>query len=372
VIDTLVVLNAGSSSLKFQIFGLPGLEVLAGGQVSRIGADAVFTATLSGGAAENADLPVGSRHKEALEAVLRYIDRHDDGWRIAAVVHRIVHGGSRYVRPVLVTPAILADLSALSPLAPLHQPHNLAAIEASEALVGDVPDIACFDTAFHAGQDELHNSFAVSRDLRARGVRRYGFHGISYQWIARELARQHPVLAAGRVVAAHLGNGASLCALRGGRSVDTTMGMTALDGLPMGTRSGAIDPGAVIYMARELAMSPADLEAELYNRSGLLGLSGLSNDVRSLLESGEARAQFSLDYFALKVAQYASMMTASLGGIDGLVLTGGIGEHAVPVREAVLARLAFLGPFRTLVIPANEERMMAIEASELLRATRAG
>ncbi|WP_274629922.1 acetate/propionate family kinase [Arvimicrobium flavum] len=369
MIDTLLVLNAGSSSLKFQVFALSDLAMLAGGQVSRIGGEATFKASLASGEKEAGNLAPGTDHTAALAAVLEFVDRHDDGWRVAAVVHRIVHGGTQYVDPVFVTPEVMDDLAALSPLAPLHQPHNLAAITASEALVGDVPDIACFDTAFHANREDLFTTFAISGDLRAKGVRRYGFHGISYQWIARVLAEEHPRLAAGRVVAAHLGNGASLCAIERGRSVDTTMGMTALDGLPMGTRCGAIDAGAVIYMLRDLGMSTDEAEAELYNRSGLLGLSGLTNDVRELLASAEPSASLALDYYALKVAQHSAMMAASMGGIDALVFTAGIGEHATLVREAILARLGFLGAFETLVIPANEELMMAIDAKALLEAS---
>ncbi|MBL8645179.1 MAG: acetate kinase, partial [Rhodospirillaceae bacterium] len=214
---------------------------------------------------------------------------------------------------------------------------------------------------------DLFTRYAIPERLHAQGVRRYGFHGLSYAWLAGVLKREHPHLHAGRVVAAHLGNGASLCALHQGRSIDTTMGMTALDGLPMGTRVGAIDAGAIIYMLRDLGLGLDELENALYNESGLKGLSGLTNDVEVLLNSPDPRAAFALDYFALKVAQYAAAMAASLGGIDALVFTGGIGEHAVPVRKAVIKRLRFLGDFETLVIPANEERQMAEEAKALLR-----
>lgn len=366
MIDAILVLNAGSSSLKFQAFRHVDLTKLAGGQVRNIGGDATFEATLTSGAKESAVLAKGGDHEAALSAVLEFVNRHDDGWHIMAVAHRIVHGGTRYADPVVLTPDTIDELTALCPLAPLHQPHNLAAVAAAEKLVGNVPNIGCFDTAFHAGHTELFNSYAVSGDMRAKGVRRYGFHGISYKWIARVLAKDHPDLAKGRVVAAHLGNGASLCAIQDCRSVDTTMGMTALDGLPMGTRSGAIDPGAVIYMGRDLAMSPDEIQAELYERSGLLGLSGISNDVKALLESDASRARFALDYQALKIAQYIAAMATSMGGMDGLVFTAGIGEHAKPVRDAVVAHLAFLGPFQVLVVPTNEELMMAIDAKELL------
>jgi acetate kinase len=366
MIETILVLNAGSSSIKFQVFRLFDMNRLAGGQVSRIGGDAEFKASLAGGPTESALLGKGADHATALSAVLAFIDRHDDGWRVAVVVHRVVHGGALYAAPVLATPDVMRDLEALIPLAPLHQPHNLAGIRAAEALVGAAPNVICFDTAFHARQEPLFQTFAVSKSLRDRHVRRFGFHGVSYQWIARTLANERPELANGRVVAAHLGNGSSLCAMRNGKSVDTTMGMTALDGLPMGTRSGAIDPGAVIYMQRALGMSAEDVETELYSRSGLLGLSSLTGDVRTLLDSNLPDARFALDYFTLKVAQYAAAMAISLGGIDALVFTGGIGEHAGSVRKAIVERLGFLGGFEVLVIPANEERMMAIDAYTLL------
>lgn len=368
MIRTLLVLNAGSSSLKFKVFGLPELALLAGGQVSRIGGEPAFDASLASGERHSTELARGADHEAALAAVLAFLGRHDDGWQVTAVVHRVVHGGVRHTGAVVVTPQVVAELEALSPLAPLHQPHNLAGIAAAERLAGKVPNVACFDTAFHASLEPLFTTFPLGRNLRDKGLRRYGFHGVSYQWIARVLAERHPKLAAGRVVAAHLGNGASLCAMRTGRSIDTTMGMTALDGLPMGTRSGALDPGAVIYMLRNLGLDVDEVEAELYERSGLRGLSGLTNDVKALIESREPGARFALDYFALKVAQYAAMMAVSLGGIDAMVFTGGIGENAGSVRDAVVARLAFLGPFETLVIPTDEERMMAIQAKALVEA----
>lgn len=362
--EVLLVLNAGSSSLKFQVFARDTLDVLLAGKVTGIGTSAVLT--FKAGGEERKRALAANDHDSALEAVLALVDEHDREWTIVAVVHRVVHGGQEFSTPVIVTPAILEQLDALVPLAPLHQPYNIAGIRASHRLADNAPDIACFDTAFHAHRGELFESFAIEKPLRDKGIRRYGFHGLSYHWIACLLARQHPDLAKGRVVAAHLGNGASLCAIRNGRSVDTTMGMTALDGIPMGTRSGAIDPGAVTFMMRELKMDAAAIEESLYERSGLKGLSGLTNDVADLLGSDDPRAAFALDYFALRVAQYAAMMATSIGGIDVLVFTGGIGENAAPVRDAILARLAFLGPFQTLVISANEERMMAMQAVELL------
>lgn len=257
MIAAILTLNAGSSSLKFRVFAREGLALLARGAVSRIGADAELAARLAGGPEFRSPV-AGGDHAAAMQAVLDFIDAHDEGWRIEAVAHRIVHGGTRYTRSTPVTPQVLEDLAALIPLAPLHQPHGLAAIAAARRLVGeDVPNLACFDTAFHAGRDALFTHFALPEALFEQGVRRYGFHGLSYQWLAQVLARDHPDLHRGRVVAAHLGNGASLCAMHQGRSVDTTMGMTAVDGIPMGTRSGAVDPGAILLMQRSFGMAPS-------------------------------------------------------------------------------------------------------------------
>ncbi|MBN9034064.1 MAG: acetate kinase [Rhizobiales bacterium 63-7] len=369
--DVLLVLNTGSSSLKFEVFGYEALDKLAKGKVTGIGTEARLSATVVASDVHVDRALAANDHETAMAAVIDLIDRYDDAWRMVATVHRIVHGGADFVAPVVVTPGILDRLAALAPLAPLHQPYNLAGIAASDRL-SDAPDIACFDTAFHAGHAPLFQVFAVDATLRDRGIRRYGFHGLSYEWIARVLASEHPDLARGRVVVGHLGNGASLCALKDGASVDTTMGMTALDGLPMGSRTGAIDPGAVTYMLRNLGMGIDDVEHALYERSGLKGLSGLSNDVKALLESADPRAGFALDYFALKVAQFAAMMAVSMGGLDAVVFTGGVGENAGPVRDAILARLEFLRPFRTLIVPANEERMLAIHGKALLEAGRGG
>jgi len=336
------------------------------GKVADIGGTAAISTRLAG-QDQAITAPVeGNGHEAALRSVLELVDRHDDDWKIIAVVHRIVHGGSRFAEPVIVTPEIVRVLETLVPLAPLHQPHNLAGIAASARLAAHAINIACFDTAFHSSQSELFRSFALDSRLRDQGIRRYGFHGLSYEWIAHVLHEQHRPLRDGRVVAAHLGNGASLCALMGGKSIDTTMSMTALDGLPMGTRSGAVDPGAIIHMLRRLGMDASEIEHALYEESGLKGLSGISHDVETLLSSESPRAAFALDFFAMKCAQFAAMMTVSMGGIDGLVFTGGIGENAAPVRDAILARLSFLGQFQTLVLPANEERMMAIHAKRLL------
>lgn len=362
----ILTLNAGSSSLKFRVFARAGLELLAKGAVSRIGADAVLKAERIGTGSIETALPAGADHGAAMQSVLDYLAQRRGGWQIEAVAHRIVHGGTGYDRATIITPQVIEDLTALIPLAPLHQPHNLAAIEAARALTGEAPNIACFDTAFHAGRDPLFTHFALPAEYFDRGIRRYGFHGLSYHWLSHVLAEDHPQLLNGRIIAAHLGNGASLCAMRDGRSIDTTMGMTAVDGVPMGTRSGAMDPGAILLLQRTYGMQVEEIEELIYNRAGLKGMSGKSNDVAALLDDGAEASRFALDYFALRCAQAAAALAVSLGGIDAMIFTGGIGEHAAPVREAILRRLTHLGEFPVLVIEANEEKMMAIETLALL------
>jgi acetate kinase len=358
--ETLLVINAGSSSVKFSLFGREAaLPLLASGKVENIGGAAVLEA-------EDAHDALGPvTHEDALRHILGWIEKRDHG-KVIAAAHRVVHGGTEFTAPCRATPETMTRLAALSPLAPLHQPHNLAAVDILGRLMPGLPQALCFDTAFHADRDELFTLYAVPDALREKGVRRYGFHGLSYEWIAGVLRRDHPRLFAGRVVAAHLGNGASLCAMRSGKSVDTTMGMTALEGLPMGTRCGGLDPGAAIYMIRDLGMTPDDAEHLLYNDCGLKGLSGRSNDMRALLQNPDEKARRALGYFALKTAQGVAAMAASLGGLDALVFTGGIGENAGPVRDDILKRLAFLGTFETLVIPANEERVIARQAAGCL------
>ncbi len=364
MIETILTLNAGSSSVKFCLFArTKELPLLAHGKVSNIENNPVFTATDEGkDGVTTALLPIGATHEVAVRHILDWVRGYASGWSIGTVAHRVVHGGAEFAGPVRVTSDVFHKLKKLCPLAPLHQPHNLAALGIAERLLPHVPQIACFDTAFHARHDPLFNLYALPQELTDKGVRRYGFHGLSYEWIAGILQQEHPEIAKGRVIVAHLGNGASVCALVNGCSVDSSMGMTALDGLPMGTRSGALDPAVIIYMIRDLAMTPEAIERILYEQSGLKGLSGLTNDVQILSASGDPKAKFALDYFVLKVAQYIAMMAVSAGGIDGIVFTGGIGENAVSVREAVLKRLVFLGSPRILVISANEERVMARQA----------
>jgi acetate kinase len=365
---TILTLNAGSSSVKFQVFSQDhALTRLAEGGVSNLGTAPVFTAMRDGDVDKTTlTLPPQSASEDAVRTIIAWVRSHDAGWEISAVAHRIVHGGTEFTTPIRATSDIFHQLKLLIPLAPLHQPHNLAALGMVTLFLPHVPQIACFDTAFHAGHDALFTRFAIPQDMNDKGVRRYGFHGLSYAWIAHVLKQDHPTLAAGRVIAAHLGNGASLCAMKNGASIDTTMSMTTLDGVPMGTRSGAIDAGAVTYMIREQKLGADAVEHMLYEQSGLKGLSGLSNDVKNLLNSTDPGAKFALDYFALYVAKHAATMAVSLGGIDGFVFTGGIGEHAAPVREGILSHLKFMNIPQTLVIPANEERMMAMQAMTIL------
>lgn len=364
----LLVINAGSSSVKFRLFEhTASLPLLAHGEAAGLGTTPYLDITdEKNGKKTREPLAATATHEDALKALLHWIEGHGGIRMLAACGHRVVHGGTAFTKPVRMTSSIHAELEKLSPLAPLHQPHNLAAIDILGRLKPGVPQIACFDTAFHANHDPLFTLYALPQSLRDQGIRRYGFHGLSYEWLARSLRQQHPELARGRVIAAHLGNGASLCALKNGQSIDTTMGFTTLEGPPMGTRSGSIDPGVLLYMFRALGFSPEQAEHMLYQQSGLKGLSGATNDVKELLASNDARAALALDHFAFKVAQHAAMMAVSLGGVDSVVFTGGIGEHAGPVRTAILQRLAFLGQFTVQIIPADEERMIALHMLDVL------
>lgn len=359
--QAILTLNAGSSSVKFCLFTFDSaLSLLAGGRVVDIGGSPVFSAAKEDKAEQKKALPPATTHEEALDVILEWLQTNrGESWDFSTVAHRIVHGGKRFDAPALLTGDVIAYLDSLCPLAPLHQPHNLACVK---ILAGKQPHIAqygCFDTAFHARRTRLFRSFALPAKIRDQGIERYGFHGLSYGWITHCLRRDFPRLAAGRVVVAHLGNGSSLCAIKNGQSVDTTMGMTTLDGLPMGTRCGSIDAGAVIYMQRNLGLSLDETDHILNYESGLKGLSGISNDVKTLSDSGDKNARFALDYFALKTAQSIAAMAVAIGGLDGLVFTGGIGENAEGIRHAILDHLAFLPPFETRIIPANEERGMA-------------
>jgi acetate kinase len=345
--DAVLAVNAGSSSVKFALFSVSAdaeIALACHGQVEGIGTAPHFRARDPAGAvlAEQRFAP-DATYEDLLGALLDFVAAHGGGQEVRAVGHRVVHGGTEFDRPVRVDAAVLATLDALTPLAPLHQPHNLAAIRAIAARRPGLPQVACFDTAFHRSMPALAAAFGLPRALAEAGIRRYGFHGLSYEFLARRLRVLAPDLAAGRVIAAHLGNGASLCAMRAGRSVDTTMGFTALDGLLMGTRSGSLDPGVVLHLIEQRGMSAAEVSDLLYHRSGLLGVSGLSNDMRSLLESQDPRAAEAVALFVFRIARDSGALASSLGGLDGYVFSAGIGEHAAPVRAAVCARLAWLG-----------------------------
>jgi len=277
--------------------------------------------------------------------------------RLAALGHRVVHGGMHHSRPARVTPELLGELEALVPLAPLHEPHNLAPIRMALSLDPELPQVACFDTAFHRTAPEVEQAFALPYSLYEEGVRRYGFHGLSYEYIASVLPEKAPEIADGRVVALHLGNGCSACALRARTSIATTMGFTALDGLPMGTRCGALDAGVVLHLIQQKGMSGEALVDLLYRRSGMLGLSGLSSDFRELLASEEPRARFAVDVFCYRTAREIASLAAALGGLDGIVFTAGVGENAAPVRSAICRASAWLG--LELDEAANRERAVS-------------
>jgi acetate kinase len=346
-LDTILVINAGSSSIKFQLFAVGGgdkIKRLLKGRIEGIGVKPLMvaegvepgmTAESRYSAAEVPDVP------EAMRRVGGWLREVVRGFPIA-VGHRVVHGGPEYHRPVLVDAQTLEKLEQFVPLAPLHQPNNLAPIRALMAQSPKLPQVACFDTAFHRGHPEVADHYAIPARLYAEGVRRYGFHGLSYEYIASRLREIDPRIASGRVIVAHLGSGASMCAMDDGRSVDSTMGFTALDGLPMGTRPGQIDPGVILYLA-EKRMSPRDIQRMLYHDCGLKGLSGISNDMRELLTSDRAEAALAIDYFVYRAALAAGSLAAAMSGLDGFVFTAGIGENAPEIRARIAARLGWMG-----------------------------
>ncbi|WP_201835480.1 acetate/propionate family kinase [Microvirga zambiensis] len=346
-----VVLNAGSSSLKFQVFeardeGQPCMVFK--GLFEGLGGPAHFVVKGTDGAIlDEMTWSAGDKlgHEEALMHLVTWLRQHQEDRKLVAIGHRVVHGGEAFSRPVLVDEAVLQSLETLVPLAPLHQPHNLEPIRIVRRRIPGMPQVACFDTAFHQGQSDIATMFALPREMRERGVRRYGFHGLSYDYIASVLKDYDPKLAKGRVVVAHLGNGASLCALKDGASVATTMGFSALDGLPMGTRCGALDAAVVFYMLREMKLSPEQAERMLYTKSGLLGVSGLSNDMRTLRSKAatDSDAKSAIDLFVYRIVREIGSLMAALGGIDGLVFTAGIGENDVATRAEVIAGLNWAG-----------------------------
>lgn len=337
----ILTLNVGSSSIKCALFSVAGDAVeQARGQIEALGPEARMV--IDAGGARRAHSVAASDHGAGLVALISALQPLTAGREIAAVGHRIVHGGAKFDGPRVLTKAVLAELAALAPLAPLHQPHNLAGVRAAMRAFPDALQVGAFDTAFHHGHDFVHDTFGLPRRFYDQGIRRYGFHGLSYAAIADQLAKDHPDLAKGRVIVGHLGNGASLCALAGGRSVATTMGFSALDGLPMGTRVGQLDPGVVLYLLDQ-GMDAAALSQLFYEESGLKGLSGISHDMRVLLASPTRAAAEAVGYFTARLAREIGAMAAVLGGIDALVFTGGIGQHAAPIRAMALEKLGFLG-----------------------------
>ena len=385
-----LVLNAGSSSVKFRIAETTG-RALYEGAISGIGSNPAFKLKDGAGKAVPLDLAPEriDEHEDALDLLLEIAARFLPSRPILAAGHRVVHGGLEFAEPVLVDDGVLARLEAFVPLAPLHQPHNLAAIRALARLRPDLPQVACFDTAFHRTLPAAATRFALPRAWHDEGVRRYGFHGLSYEYLARRLRELDPALAQGRVIAAHLGNGASLCAMRDGASVDTTMGFTALDGLVMGTRCGALDPGAVLHLIARRGMSAPQVEKLLYAGSGLLGVSGVSSDMRALHLSPDPRAREAIELFVWRATREIGALAAALDGLDGVVFSAGIGENDPAIRAMICNRLTWLGVdidsdantqnaplishpnsrVTVRVIPTDEERMIALHVIEALGAS---
>jgi acetate kinase len=388
--EYLLVLNAGSSSLKFRVYErAPAAHWHAAvhGQIEGIGTAARFSASDGDGKAlGRKDLSSVRDARGALEALTEWLRARYARAKVLGVGHRVVHGGPRYAEPIVVTGSVLDELRALTPLAPLHQPHNLAPIETLLERMPGVPQVACFDTAFHRGHSAVVELVPLPKEIRDAGVQRYGFHGLSYEYIAQTLPQVAPELARGRVIAAHLGSGASLCAMKDGKSVDCTLGFTALDGLCMGTRPGAVDPGVILHLFQTFGLTPKAVETMLYKQSGLLGISGVSNDMRELLASDAPGAKLAVDYFVYRAAKDIGAFAAVLGGVDALVFTAGIGERSVEIRERICEASAWLGVeldaaanerhgpritsarsrVSAWVVPTNEELMIALHAGRLL------
>lgn len=389
--QAILTINAGSSSIKFALFPLaqpisPDAEVV--GQIDGIGTDATKLVAKNHDGEKIADQLISGdkvNHDQAFDALLKWFQATQAGWQIVAVGHRVVHGGERYSHPTIIDETVVGHLTSFIPLAPLHEPHNVAGIRALQALLPNVPQVACFDTAFHRSQPEVAQRFGLPRALTAEGIKRYGFHGLSYEFIARALP-EHSHRASGRVIVAHLGNGASMAAMVNRKCVATTLGFSTIDGLLMGTRCGNLDPGVVLHLMETKGYTTKDMTRILYKESGLLGVSGLSQDMRTLLASDKPEAQEAVDLFCYRIARELGSLAAASGGIDALVFTGGIGEHAAEVRRRVCLQSEWLGirlnpeanarhdvvisagnsPVDVLVIPTNEEWMMAHHAQTLL------
>ncbi|MGQ7245438.1 acetate/propionate family kinase [Salinicola sp. V024] len=351
----IIALNAGSSSIKLSLYRLragsdaapesesTAPELVAHAQVEEIGESSHLTAELADGTRFLDETPGDDEIADHDHAYARLREALDDQFgelELVAVGHRIVHGGDLFPAPVAIDNDVRDKIAALSPMAPLHQPHHLEDIDAVSRFAPETLQVACFDTSFHLDMPRVAQLTGLPYAFFERGIRRFGFHGLSYEYIAGRLPEIDPRLAEGRTVVAHLGNGASLCALQAGSSIDTSMSFTALDGLPMGTRSGALDPGLLLYLEQQLGYSNEDLQSLLYHDAGLIGISGISSDMQTLLESDSPRARLAVDFFVYRVAQEVGRMAVSLGGLDGLVFTAGIGEHSAPVRQAVVERLA--------------------------------
>jgi len=391
--DAILVLNAGSSSLKFSVF-VSGADLapLVAGNVEELQGRARFRAKdATGTVVDEHAWPDGGPpgHEGAIAFLLDWLRANAGGGRLAAIGHRVVHGGADYAAPVRVTPAVLARLERLVPLAPLHQPHNLLPIRTLAARLPDLPQVACFDTGFHCVQSTVARAFALPRELSDAGVRRYGFHGLSYEYIASVLPQYDARAAAGRTIVLHLGNGASMCAMHAGKSVATTMGFTAVDGLPMGTRTGSLDPGVLLYLMDEHGMDARAIETLIYKRSGLLGVSGISSDMRELLQSDHPHAREAIELFCYRIVRELGSLAAALGGLDAVVFTAGIGEHAAPIRDRVCRDASWLGlaldaaanarngprisipdsHVAAWVIATDEEHMIARHTRELLQSS---
>ncbi|MDX0751000.1 acetate/propionate family kinase [Sinorhizobium medicae] len=389
--EAVLVVNAGSSSLKFQIFGIAGggLQRQVRGKIDGIGTHPHLKASNADGT-DLVDRALDSSTVRDLPTAIaeaRNWLAGVDGIELRAIGHRVVHGGPDYVRPVLINAAVLERLASYQHLAPLHQPNNLAPIRLAMDINPDVPQVACFDTAFHRGRAEHTDCYALPHAFYEDGIRRYGFHGLSYEYIAERLREVAPDIAGGRVIVAHLGSGVSMCALNDGRSVETTMGFTALDGLPMGTRPGQLDPGVILYLLTHHGMSAQEISDLLYHDAGLKGLSGISNDMRELSASEDPRASFAIDHFVHRCSLHAGMLAAALGGLDAFVFTAGIGENSATVRARIAERLDWLGAeldakandtgapvvsragsrVSLHVIPTDEELMIARHTLALLR-----
>ena len=389
--DYALVLNAGSSSLKFCVFERPeGLDwrIAGRGQIEGIGTSPRLSAKDDHGnklVDEKLDASV-SDGDAAVKALATWLRSKWGGSRVLGVGHRVVHGGSWFAQPTIVTETVLSQLEELIPLAPLHQPYNLAAIKAASERLPGVPQVACFDTSFHCGHAPVVDVIPFPEEIRRGGVQRYGFHGLSYEYISTVLPDVAPDVADGKVIVAHLGSGASLCAMKNRKSVDSTLGFTALDGLCMGTRPGSIDPGAVLYLFQNLGYSAKEVESILYKKSGLLGISGISNDMRDLIDRDEPEARLAVDYFVYRAAKEIGALAAALGGVEAIVFTAGIGENSPEIRKRICEKSAWVGididdnanvkrgprisssasRVSVWVIPTNEELMIARHTASLL------